>query len=245
MERDPCPFRIVMDCGGAYTIGFVGGSLWHGIKGLRMNPKGMKTHGALAAIRAKAPITGGSFAVWGGLFSTFDCTLAYIRKTEDPLNPIMSGAITGGVLAARGGWAAAGKSAAIGGVLLALIEGVNFMLMRSLPGADPSMMRPEDQLAPVDMIAPYVSQEDLISNTGLAGAGPAEHEYGANGAQVDYDQYNTGNIDTYGQQQQEQSSGFGLGSLPEWAREIEEEAPKNEGGFLGENDWKKDKWDKW
>ena len=39
MERDPCPFRIVMDCGGAYTIGFVGGSLWHGIKGLRMNPK--------------------------------------------------------------------------------------------------------------------------------------------------------------------------------------------------------------
>lgn len=245
MERDPCPFRIVMDCGGAYTIGFVGGSLWHGIKGLRMNPKGMKTHGALAAIRAKAPITGGSFAVWGGLFSTFDCSLAYIRKTEDPLNPILSGAITGGVLAARGGWAAAGKSAAIGGVLLALIEGVNFMLMRSLPGADPTQLRPEEQLAPVEMVAPYVSQEDLINNTGLGNSTYGNQEYGAqSGAPVDY---GSGSYDPYSEQQQQQqaSSGLGIGALPSWARDLEDEAPKNDNGFLGESDWKKDKWDKW
>lgn len=32
------------------------------------------------AIRREAPRIGGSFAIWGGLFSTFDCTLVAIRK---------------------------------------------------------------------------------------------------------------------------------------------------------------------
>ncbi len=36
------------------------------------------------------------------LFSSFDCTLAYVRKKEDPLNAIGSGFLTGAVLAARG-----------------------------------------------------------------------------------------------------------------------------------------------
>ena len=34
----------------------------------------------LQAIRREAPRLGGSFAVWGGLFSTFDCSLVAIRK---------------------------------------------------------------------------------------------------------------------------------------------------------------------
>ena len=49
-----------------------------------------------------ACIDAGGFAMWGGLFSTFDCALLAIRQKDDPINPIMSGAITGGVLAARG-----------------------------------------------------------------------------------------------------------------------------------------------
>jgi hypothetical protein len=44
----------------------------------------------------------GNFAVWGGLFSTFDCCLMGLRGKEDPWNSIGSGAITGAVLAARG-----------------------------------------------------------------------------------------------------------------------------------------------
>lgn len=47
------------------------------------------------AIRREAPRTGGSFAVWGGLFSTFDCTLVALRKKEDPWNSIAAGALTG------------------------------------------------------------------------------------------------------------------------------------------------------
>ena len=53
------------------------------------------------AIKQRAPIIGGQFAMWGGLFSCIDCSLVYMRKKEDPWNSIVSGAATGGILAAR------------------------------------------------------------------------------------------------------------------------------------------------
>jgi len=59
--------------------------------------------GSLQSIKTKSPVIGGSFAVWGGMFSTIDCTLVHLRKKEDPWNSIISGAATGGILAARNG----------------------------------------------------------------------------------------------------------------------------------------------
>jgi import inner membrane translocase subunit TIM17 len=44
----------------------------------------------------------GSFAMWGGVFSSMDCLLIYYRQKDDPWNAIAAGAITGGVLAIRG-----------------------------------------------------------------------------------------------------------------------------------------------
>ena len=82
-------------------------------------------------------MSAGNFAVWGGLFSSFDCTLVAIRKKEDPWNSIISGAATGGVLAARGGWRAASRSAAVGGVLLAMIEGLNIFLTKMMADTTP------------------------------------------------------------------------------------------------------------
>ena len=76
-----------------------------------------------------SPISG-NFGVWGGLFSTFECCLMGVRRKEDPWNSIGSGALTGAVLAARGGPSAAVSAAAIGAVLLALIEGVGIAITR-------------------------------------------------------------------------------------------------------------------
>lgn len=73
---------------------------------------------------------GGNFAVWGATFSSFDCALIALRQKEDPWNSICSGALTGGVLAARGGPGAALRSAVVGGILLALIEGMGIALNR-------------------------------------------------------------------------------------------------------------------
>lgn len=64
------------------------------------------------------------------MFSTIDCSLVYLRKKEDPWNSIISGAATGGILAARNGLPAMAGSAVIGGFLLAIIEGVGILMTR-------------------------------------------------------------------------------------------------------------------
>lgn len=108
-SRDPCPWVTLSDFGGAFCMGVsivsssqwkarlsltnaflnyqaIGGSLWHGIKGFRNSPYGERRIGAITAIKARAPVLGGNFGVWGGLFSTYDCAVKGIRKKEDPYN---------------------------------------------------------------------------------------------------------------------------------------------------------------
>eukprot|EP00938_MAST-03A_sp_MAST-3A-sp1_P005655 g5655.t1 len=126
--REPCPYRILDDVGGAFAMGAFGGAIWHAIKGARNSPSGTRIQGALFSVKGRAPILGGAFAVWGGLFSSFDCTFVAVRQKEDPWNSIMAGAATGGTLAARAGWKAIGRSAAVGGVLLGLIEGLGVLM---------------------------------------------------------------------------------------------------------------------
>ncbi|KAI2599342.1 TIMM17B isoform 3 [Pan troglodytes] len=112
-----------------------------------------RLRGSANAVRIRAPQIGGSFAVWGGLFSTIDCGLVRLRGKEDPWNSITSGALTGAVLAARSGPLAMVGSAMMGGILLALIEGVGILLtrytaqqFRNAPPflEDPSQLPPKD-----------------------------------------------------------------------------------------------------
>ena len=126
-DREPCPWRIVDDVGGAFAMGAIGGGLWHVIKGARMAPAGARMAGSISAVTARAPVLGGQFGVWGGLFACCDCTLTAVRQKEDPWNSIISGATTGGLLAARAGPQAMASAAMVGGVLLALIEGMGIM----------------------------------------------------------------------------------------------------------------------
>jgi len=65
--------------------------------------------------------------MWGGIFSCTDCMLISIRKTDDPYNAIVAGAMTGGMLAIRGGVSVAFKQAIAGGFILAMIEGVSIL----------------------------------------------------------------------------------------------------------------------
>ncbi|KAL5197163.1 hypothetical protein ABZP36_000675 [Zizania latifolia] len=147
-SREPCPDRILDDVGGAFGMGAVGGAMFHFVKGTYNSPNGERLAGGAQALRMNAPRVGGSFAVWGGLFSAFDCTMVYMRQKEDPWNSIIAGAATGGFLSMRQGPGAAGRSALMGGMLLALIEGAGLMLNRvlatpqnlpPLPADDPSL----------------------------------------------------------------------------------------------------------
>ncbi|KAJ6827797.1 putative mitochondrial import inner membrane translocase subunit TIM17-2 [Iris pallida] len=139
-SREPCPDRILDDVGGAFGMGAVGGSAFHFLKGVYNSPNGHRLPGGLQAVRMNAPRVGGSFAVWGGLFSVFDCSLVFALQKEDPWNSILSGAATGGLLSLRQGARASLRSAAVGGVLLALIEGAGIALNRYLVAAPPMDM---------------------------------------------------------------------------------------------------------
>lgn len=86
----------------------------------------------ITAIKARAPVTGGNFGVWGGMFSTFDCAVKGIRKKEDPYNSIIAGFFTGGALAIRGGAKAARNGAIMCAIFLAVIEGVGIGIQRMM-----------------------------------------------------------------------------------------------------------------
>lgn len=170
--RDPCPWRILDDVGGAFAMGAVGGSVWHGVKGFRNSPRGQALVGSVASVRARAPVLGGNFAVWGGLFASFDCTLAYLRQKEDSWNSIMSGAATGGVLAMRAGPKAAGRNALVGGVLLAVIEGFGIMINKAFAPGVPSAeeMAKMDPNSPETLAPPVPFMSGSISDM-LGGGG--------------------------------------------------------------------------
>lgn len=82
--REPCPARILDDIGGAFAMGVVGGGIWHSVKGFRNAPRGWsnRLYYAVDAVKARSPVTGGSFATWGALFAAFDCTFAAVRHKE-------------------------------------------------------------------------------------------------------------------------------------------------------------------
>lgn len=82
----------------------------------------------LCHVRNRAPYLGGSFGLWGGLFSSMDCLLIWYRQADDPYNAIAAGFATGGILAIRGGAAVAFKQAMMGGMILLLIECVGNMM---------------------------------------------------------------------------------------------------------------------
>lgn len=112
-------------------------------------------------------------------------TLVAIRRKEDPWNPIMSGALTGGVLQLRYGLASAGRSAAFGGFLLAVIEGISIMLTRVTAPPPPQPMA-IDMPPAAAAVAPasassaepaptVVSADGMVSEQGAGvGAVPAE-----------------------------------------------------------------------
>ncbi|XP_020799354.1 probable mitochondrial import inner membrane translocase subunit Tim17 1 [Drosophila serrata] len=131
-NRNPCPFRIAEDCGAAFGMGILGSGIFQGIRGFRNAPSGLgrRLAGSYAEMRSRCATTGGNFAVWGATFSAIDCTLVYIRRKEDPWNSVISGAATGGILAARTGLASMASSAVVGGIILALIEGVGIGVTR-------------------------------------------------------------------------------------------------------------------
>ena len=164
--------RSFYHAGGAFVFGVAGGTVWHAVGGARNAAKGHMMAQALSRVKTRVPILGGSFAVWGTLFSCFDCSFTYLRKKEDPWNAIISGAATGGLLAARAGPKVAAKNAAFGGIILAAIEGLNVMVSRVLMPYMEKKSQEGGGMVVVDRLEPPV--DPLRRRSGRVAAMPIE-----------------------------------------------------------------------
>nr|AAH61982.1 Timm17a protein [Rattus norvegicus] len=73
--REPCPWRIVDDCGGAFTMGTIGGGIFQAFKGFRNSPVGVnhRLRGSLTAIKTRAPQLGGKRKVSIYTFHLYFC----------------------------------------------------------------------------------------------------------------------------------------------------------------------------
>ncbi|EDQ84358.1 uncharacterized protein MONBRDRAFT_30342 [Monosiga brevicollis MX1] len=152
-QREPCPYRILDDCGAAFAMGAIGGTIWHGVRGYRNAPTGLKYREMISAVKLRAPTVGGNFAIWGALFSTFDCSFVALRGKEDPWNAISSGFFTSGLLSIRYGPKTAFKAALGGAFILSLIEGVAIAINRfQADAAKPKL--PELAEMPADPLGP-------------------------------------------------------------------------------------------
>jgi len=157
-------------------MGLIGGGVFQAVKGFRHAPSGMtrRLHGASLAVRQRAPIVGGQFAVWGGMFSMIDCSLVYLRKKEDPWNSIMSGALTGGILSARAGPGPMLGSALLGGTLLAMIEGMQVVMSRFMSQMY-RPMSPDDIAAQQAQMDAMGQQQPLDIFGGFGGGGSSNN----------------------------------------------------------------------
>jgi len=62
-NREPCPFRIIDDAGGAFAMGFIGGGVFHAMKGFRNAPSGFRNRMVIKLIHLKSFNTKGSFII--------------------------------------------------------------------------------------------------------------------------------------------------------------------------------------
>lgn len=136
----PCPNRIIDDCGQAFVMGAAGGAVFHFFKGMKNSPRGQRMYGGYVAMSHRAPALGGGFAVWGGLFSMYNCALMHARGKEDIWNAVAAGGLVGGTLAARAGKQQARRGALIGAGLLFIIEGMMLMAGKAF-SEDPAAAR--------------------------------------------------------------------------------------------------------
>eukprot|EP00002_Diphylleia_rotans_P015653 TRINITY_DN3029_c0_g2_i1.p1 TRINITY_DN3029_c0_g2~~TRINITY_DN3029_c0_g2_i1.p1 ORF type:complete len:166 (+),score=38.69 TRINITY_DN3029_c0_g2_i1:75-572(+) len=153
-DRDPCPYRILDDLGGGFTIGLVGGSLFHGLKDFYNNTSGNRMWAAKEAIRSKALVTAGNFGSWAFMYSTIDCALVSVRQKEDPWNSITAAGLSGAILSARDGPRSAVKSGLIGAFMLGMIEGLSLFLTNTAARA----MREQEQMPLADLDSAHASQ---------------------------------------------------------------------------------------
>ncbi|PSN43869.1 Mitochondrial import inner membrane translocase subunit Tim17-B [Blattella germanica] len=130
--RKTCPWRILEDAGGAFSLGCIGGSVLESISGFRFAPCGLRRRfiGSLESIKANTPRIAGVFALWATTYSTVECVLLY-KRGKDSWNVLISGAAAGGMVMVRHGLPSMATNAIMTGIALSLLNQIFMSLGNS------------------------------------------------------------------------------------------------------------------
>ena len=63
LREKPCPFRIVDDLGGGFSMGCLMGAVWHFARGMYFSPKSQKFYGGIMMLKKRAPILAGIMSI--------------------------------------------------------------------------------------------------------------------------------------------------------------------------------------
>ena len=83
--------------------GIVAGSIMYFAQGLILSPRGQRFRTAITHMRDRAPLLGGSIAMWSGGFAFSSGLMKYNRGIDDEWNDTIGGAFTGFIINIRSG----------------------------------------------------------------------------------------------------------------------------------------------
>ena len=78
----------------------------------------------------RAPMLGGNFCAWMGLFGTFQCMLLYGTGTDSHINQTLAGGLTGATINIRGGWRFALRGGLSGLVFIGVFNLLEIFMMK-------------------------------------------------------------------------------------------------------------------
>uniref|UniRef100_A0A6B2G8X8 Putative mitochondrial import inner membrane translocase subunit Tim17 4 (Trinotate prediction) n=1 Tax=Myxobolus squamalis TaxID=59785 RepID=A0A6B2G8X8_MYXSQ len=120
--RTPCPNRIYEDTGVAFTIGAIGGVVFQLGQAIFTKYRSRTILKIGSKFRYRVPTTSGSFALWGLSFSSCECSLQKFGIKNQAASAIISGGLTGAILAAQRSRKSIFLGAFFGFLILSMIE---------------------------------------------------------------------------------------------------------------------------
>lgn len=76
--------------------------------------------GGIRLLKKRAPMLGGNFCAWMGLFGSFQCVMLFLTNKDTHINQVVAGGLTGATINIRGGY----RYALRGGIQGAVFIGV-------------------------------------------------------------------------------------------------------------------------
>ena len=113
--------------GQGFLLGTAAGSILYFFQGMFYAPRRQRFYHGICHVRDRAPLLGGSIALWSGCFALSGGFLRRMRNVDDEWNDTIGGALTAFVMYVRshGVRVAMGQAMQIG-ILFLLFEGLAF-----------------------------------------------------------------------------------------------------------------------